>query len=296
MPRKSVSIWKEEKSLIELFEKAYAKLNLTLDVLGLREDGYHALQMVMHSVSLCDDVMLKITDEGSWRVSGSDAAMPLDEKNLAWKAVKAYFDGTDLNPGVEIFIEKRIPSGAGMAGGSSDAAAVLRGLNRHFGLHSQEELARRALLVGSDVPYCLVGSCMVAEGRGEILTEIFKMPECYVVIAKPELNISTPELFHAIDSEPIDRRPNLDAMCAALAFGDLHETAKELCNVFEPVAVKRHPERVQILHVLRKHALGAAMTGTGSACFGLFDDLDRANEAVQALHQLNVSVFLEKPV
>lgn len=280
----------------ELFEKAYAKLNLTLDVLGLRSDGYHDLQMIMHSVSLCDDVTVKVTEQGTWRVSGSDPAMPRDEKNLAWKAVEAYFDGTGLNPGVEIFIEKRIPSEAGMAGGSSDAAAVLRGLNRHFGLHDAEELARRALLVGSDVPYCLVGSCMVAEGRGEILTEIFKLPDCYVVIAKPSLSISTPELFRAIDAEPIEKRPHLDAICAALAFGDLHETAKELCNVFEPLAMKHHPEIAEILSILRKYALGAAMTGTGSACFGLFDNCERANTAVQALRQLNASVFLEKPV
>lgn len=282
--------------MTELFEKAYAKLNLTLDVLGLRPDGYHDLQMIMHSVSLCDDVTVRIAEEGPWHVAGSDPSMPTDEKNLAWKAVKAYFDGTTLNPGVEIFIEKRIPSGAGMAGGSSDAAAVLRALNRHFALHDEAELARRALLVGSDVPYCLVGTCMVAEGRGEILTEIFKLPDCFVVIAKPSLSISTPELFRAIDSHEIVRRPNLDAICAALAFGDLKETAKELCNVFEPVAQQRHPEVAQILTVLRSYALGAIMTGTGSACFGLFSDRERAEEAVRALRALGVSVCLEKPV
>ena len=282
--------------MTELFEKAYAKLNLTLDVLGLRPDGYHDLQMIMHSVSLCDDVTVRITDAGPWRVGGSDPAMPTDERNLAWKAIKAYFDGTDHNPGVDVFIEKCIPSGAGMAGGSSDAAAVLRALNRHFHLHNEEELAKRALQVGSDVPYCLIGSCMVAEGRGEILTEIFKLPDCYVVIAKPSLSISTPELFRAIDSHEIEKRPNLDAICAALAFGDLDETAKLLCNVFEPVAEQRHPEVAQILSVLREYALGAILTGTGSACFGLFSDLEWAESAVQALKELNVSVFLEKPV
>ena len=282
--------------MIELHEKAYAKLNLTLDVLGLRADGYHDLQMIMHSVSLCDDVTLKVSDKGPWLVRGSDPAMPTDEKNLAWKVVKAYFEGSDLKPGVEIFVEKRIPSGAGMAGGSSDAAAVLRALNRHFCLYDDLELARRALLVGSDVPYCLYGKSMVAEGRGEILTEIFQLPDCYVVIAKPEVSISTPELFRAIDAEPIEKRPHLDAICAALAFGDLAKTAKELCNVFEPVAMKRHPEITEILSVLRAHALGAAMTGTGSACFGLFDDLQKANAAVLELQKLNVAVFLEKPV
>lgn len=282
--------------MTELFEKAYAKLNLTLDVLGQRPDGYHDLQMIMHSVSLCDDVSVRITEQGPWRVHGSDSAMPCDDKNLAWKAAKAYFEGTNLTPGVEIFIEKRIPSGAGMAGGSSDAAAVLRALNRHFALYDDAQLAQRALQVGSDVPYCLVGGCMVAEGRGEILTEIFKLPDCFVVIAKPDVSISTPQLFRAIDSHEITKHPNLDAICAALAFGDLRETANELFNVFEPLAQEQHPEIAEILHILRSYALGAIMTGTGSACFGLFAERERAEAALLALQQLNVAVFLEKPV
>ncbi len=282
--------------MTELREKAYAKLNLTPDVLVLRPDGYHDMEMVMCSVSLSDDVTIELSDTGIWSVACSDAAMPRDEKNLAWKAAAAYFEGTGLKPGLEIYIEKRIPSGAGMAGGSSDAAAVLRALNRHYGLFDTEELAKRALKVGSDVPYCLIGGCQLAQGRGEILSPLSDLPDCFVLIAKPEVSISTPELFRAIDAAPIARRPDTSSMCDALERGDLDVIAAGLCNVFEPVAEARHESVAQILSVLRQESIGAVMTGTGSACFGLFRDETAAKATAERLRELDAAVFLEKPV
>ncbi len=283
--------------MTQLHEKAYAKLNLTLDVLSRRPDGYHDLQMVMQSVSLCDDVCLRVDDSGDWRIRGSGLPMPEDAGNLAWKAAECYFAGSALRPGLEISIEKRIPSEAGLAGGSSDAAAVLRALNRHFALYSEPELAARALQVGSDVPYCLAGGTKLAEGRGERLSQLPALPACAILIVKPRCAISTPELFGALDSSPVLLRPELPRMRAALERGDLRSIGALLCNVFEPLAMRHHPEIGAVLALLREsHCLGAAMTGTGSACFALYQQPERAQSAREAALRKGFATFLENPV
>ena len=278
-----------------LEERAWAKLNLSLAVLGKRPDGYHELDMVMQSVSLCDEVHIAVSDSGPWSVIGEN--MPLDQSNLAWKAAEAYFEGISQRPGLAIAIEKRIPSQAGLGGGSADAAAVLRALNRHYGFHSPEELARRALIVGSDVPYCLAGGTKRAGGRGERLSALQALPDCAIVIVKPSCACSTAALYAAIDREPEIPQPDTSALLDALDREDLPAIGASLCNAFEPLASREHPQIAALLAQLRgSGCLGAAMTGSGSACFALYGEEAAARRAADDLKAADRQIFLARPV
>ena len=192
-----------------LYEGAYAKLNLTLDVLGKREDGYHDLQSVMQTISIRDDIEIDVGTGKPWKLLCSAEGIPVDEKNLAWKAAKVYCDAMHKDPdGLEIRITKRIPSGAGMGGGSADAAAVLRALNRHYGNPlSIFALAELGAQVGSDVPFCTLCGTAMVEGRGERLRKLPDMPDCVFVVCKPEFSVSTPELYKKIDEVAIAQHP-----------------------------------------------------------------------------------------
>ena len=200
---------------------ANAKLNLTLDVLGKREDGYHDLRMIMQSVTLADRLTLEDTGAGEVRVRTDLSFLPTGEKNLAAQAALRYWQARGEGPrGLDIAIQKRIPVCAGMGGGSSDAAAVLRALNDRDGApFSREELARIGEQVGSDVPYCVLGGTALAEGKGEALTPLPPLPRCWAVVCKPEFSISTPELFARIDSVRLRRRPDTRGAVAALEAG-----------------------------------------------------------------------------
>ena len=196
---------------VVLRETAYGKLNLTLDILGKRPDGYHDLEMVMCSVDLADELTLELGAGGGWSVTCDRAELPQDEGNLCWRAARSYFDAAGLDPdGLRIRVRKSIPAQAGMAGGSSDAAAVLRALNRHYGRFSGAALREIGLQVGSDVPYCLFGGVALARGRGEELTRLPDLPgELHFVLAKPDFSVSTPELFREIgraDGVPQSRK------------------------------------------------------------------------------------------
>ena len=280
-----------------LSEHAWAKLNLSLDILGLRPDGYHELEMVMQTVSLCDEVNLTLSPSGPWSICGSGLPMPLDETNLAWRAAEAYFAGTGLHPGLEIRVEKRIPSQAGLGGGSADAAAVLRALQRHYGLYSQEKLETLALSLGSDVPFCLLGGCRLARGRGEQLSELPALPDCGILIVKPACAISTGCLYRATDAEQKLPHPDTAALTKALGKGDLPAAGKLLCNSFEPLACRLYPEVEQLLAALKQtRCLGAAMTGSGSACFAIYEDAQAAREALEALSDPNWLCFVANSV
>lgn len=258
--------------MTELFEKAYAKLNLTLDIIGKRDDGYHDLKSVMQTVSFCDDVYITLGTGEAWRLTCDREGMPCDERNLAWKAAKAFFDTQGLDPnGIHIHIVKRLPSQAGMGGGSADAAAVLRALNRHYGEPlTVMELADLGATFGSDVPFCVVGGTCMCEGRGEILTVLPAMPPCTIVGVKPPFPVSTPFLFRKIDSVPVYTRPDNDAVVRALEAGDISAIADLICNVFDPVVSAEHPEIDEIKAIYRSFgAIGAQMTGSGSACFAI---------------------------
>ena len=276
--------------------QAFAKLNLTLDILGKREDGYHDLRMVMQSITLADTLTLEENQGEGLRVSANLRFLPTGEKNLAAAAALRFWEALGREPeDLDIRIEKRIPVCAGMAGGSSDAAAVLRALNQRAGEpFAPKELARLGERVGSDVPYCVLGGTALAEGRGEVLTPLPPLPRCWVVACKPDFPISTPELFAQADRVKLRRRPDTAGLVAALEAGDLGGVARRMYNVFEDVLPARlYPRVAEIKNVLIQcGALGANMSGSGPTAFGLFDRLEAAQEARACLAQRYRDTFL----
>ena len=280
--------------------QARAKLNLTLDVLGCREDGYHDLRMVMQSIDLTDTLVVRPGTGEGIQVGTNLNFLPNGDKNLAAIAARQFWKALGKEPvPLDIEIQKRIPVCAGMAGGSSDAAAVLRGLNEQEGCpFSRKELARVGESVGSDVPYCVLGGTALAEGRGEILTVLPPLPKCHVVVCKPDFPISTPELFHRIDSVKVRRRPDTAGVLAALEAGDLEGVARRMYNVFEDVLTERQAAQVtEIKRTLIEYgALGATMSGTGPTAFGLFSDRKQAEQAYEVLARDYRETYLTQTV
>ncbi|MDD5864577.1 MAG: 4-(cytidine 5'-diphospho)-2-C-methyl-D-erythritol kinase [Firmicutes bacterium] len=282
-----------------LYEGAFAKLNLTLDVLGKRGDGYHDLQSVMQTISIRDDVEIDVGTGKPWRLLCSKEGIPTDENNLAWKAAKVYCDTLKLDPeGLEIRIVKRIPSQAGLGGGSADAAAVLRALNRHFGSPlSILALAELGAQVGSDVPFCVVGGTAMVEGRGERLRKLPDMPDCVFVVCKPEFSVSTPELYRKIDEVAIPHHPDNQAMESALLAGDLGKIADNLYNVFDPVVTSDNLELNYIKSICNSYgSLGQQMTGSGSAVFAILESFEYAAVVCSMLKENYPNIFIAKPV
>ena len=282
-----------------LYEGAYAKINLTLDVLGKREDGYHDLKSVMQTLSIRDDIEIDVGTGKPWRILCDKEGIPCDETNLAWKAAEVYCDTMGKDPkGLEIRITKRIPSQAGMGGGSADAAAVLRALNRHYGNPlSILALAELGTQVGSDVPFCVVGGTCVCEGRGEKLRKLPDMPKCIFVVVKPRFSVSTPELYRKIDDAAIAKRPDQQAMESALLAGDLLKVANNLCNVFDPVVTDEHLELNYIKSVMHQYgAVGYQMTGSGSAVYAIVSEFEVAAVICNMLKDSYPDVFIGMPV
>ena len=319
--------------MITLYETAYGKLNLTLDVLGRRPDGYHDLEMVMISVSLADRLTLELGGGGDWAVTCNRPGIPQGPENLCWRAAEVYCRAAGVDPaGLRIHIQKEIPAQAGMAGGSSDAAAVLRALNRHYGAFDEERLRALGLTVGSDVPYCLFGGAALARGRGEVLTRLPALPEdlCFVLV-KPDFAVSTPSLFREIDAQGVQARPapdpafrgaqcapaeasgtrypcrgaqcapaapaSADAMLRAIEAQNPCAIGAALQNAFEPLVAARYP----VVEALRRSllscgALGARLTGTGSVVYGLFSSKYRAAAAALFLREQYPEVHLVTPV
>ena len=277
---------------------AYAKLNLSLDVLEKRPDGYHEMRMVMQAVDLCDRLWLEIGTGKPLSMRSNLGFLPADGRNLAAAAALRLAEDTGADwGGLSITLDKTIPVCAGLAGGSADAAAVLRGLNALAGLElPPERLEEIGARVGSDVPYCVRGGTALAEGRGEMLTDLPPLPACWAVIAKPAFPVSTPELFRALDALRIRRRPDTAGLTAALAAGDLEGVARRMYNVFEDALPPRRGAEVQQLKtaLIQQGALGASMSGTGSAVFGLFDSEGAARRAKTALSQLCPTCFLAR--
>lgn len=276
-------------------ERAWAKINLTLDVLGKRDDGYHELAMVMESVDLADILRFSHSGQGI-QVKTNLAFLPQGPTNLAAKAALCFAKATGIpvEP-LTIEIEKRIPVCAGTAGGSSDAAAVLRYLNRATGADlSDQALRKLGEQVGSDVPYCVTGGTALAQGRGEILTPLPGLPRCALVLCKPPFSISTPVLFDQLDRHKLRRRPDTQGILKALESGDLAGVARRLYNVFEDVLPPRQARSVAEIknRLITEGALGAVMTGTGSTVYGLFDDEGLAQRALEDLQESYSETFL----
>lgn len=256
-------------------EYAYAKLNLTLDVTAKRDDGYHDMLMVMQTVSITDSVVLEQTGEKGIHAACNFRYIPTDERNLAVRAAGAFLDTIgEEKDGILIRMDKTIPVGAGMAGGSADAAAVLRGMNRLYGSRmNRRDLEKLGERIGSDVAFCIAGGTSLARGRGEVLEDLTPMPDCAIVVCKPGFSISTPELFRKLDQIGLRTHPDTTGMLSALESGNLKEISMRMFNVFEEVEDRRMRSETEIKHVLLDYgALGAVMTGTGSAVFGVFSD------------------------
>ena len=282
-----------------IFEPAYAKLNLTLDVLGKREDGYHDLKSVMQTVSIRDDIELDIGTGKLWVLRCDKEGIPTDSRNLAWKAAEVYCEAMGKDPdGLEIRITKRIPSEAGMGGGSADAAAVLRALNQYYGNPlSILALAELGARVGSDVPFCVVGGTCMVEGRGERLRKLADMPDCFFVVVKPDFSCSTAELYRKIDETEIAKRPNHQAMESALLAGDLGRVCENIWNVFDPVVTQEHLELNYIKSIFNSYgAVGYQMTGSGSAVFAVAPSFEFAAVMCDMLRGNYPNVFIGKPV
>ena len=282
-----------------LYECAYAKLNLTLDVLDKRPDNFHDLQSVMQTISIRDDIEIDIGTGEPWKLECDKEGIPRDERNLAWKAAKVYFDTMKLDPdGITIRITKRIPSEAGLGGGSADAAAVLRALNRHYDNPlSILALAEVGASVGSDVPFCVIGGTAMVEGRGERIRKLPDMPDCVFVVCKPEFSISTPELYKKIDETVIAKRPDNAAMESALLAGDLGKVAENLCNVFDPLVTAEHLELNYIKSIFNSYgSVGQQMTGSGSAVFAIVHEFEFAAVICDMLKANYPQVFIAKPV
>ena len=280
--------------------QAPAKINLTLDILGTRPDGYHEMDMVMQSVSLCDEITLDLGSPGGIRAESGLRFLPNDKGNLAVAAAVAFRKATGQTwEDLHIGIRKHIPVCAGTAGGSSDAAAVLRGLNDLTGAGlDREALARIGQEVGSDVPYCVLGGTALARGRGEILTPLPSLPPCHIVLCQPAFSISTPALFRAWDKKKRRLRPDTNGMLEALAQGDLVGVGRRMFNVFEGVLNPQQRREIESIKnaLIQAGALGAAMSGSGPTVLGLFDREDLAGEAVRQLRKTYDEVFLTQPV
>lgn len=270
--------------------EAHAKINLSLEVFGLRPDGYHELRSVVAPIALADGLELTESDETT-----SDSGYPDD---LAVKAVRVLSRSCGVSRGVRIHMDKHIPAGGGLGGGSADAAAVLRALNRHYDAPlSIMALAELGAEVGSDVPFCVLGGTAMVEGRGERIRRLPNMPDCVFVICKPEFSVSTPELYQKIDTVAIADRPDNRAMEAAILAGDLAKVAENVCNVFDPVVTSDHLELNYIKSVCHSYgALAQQMTGSGSAIFAIMDSFEYAAVVCNMLKENYPRVFIGKPV
>ena len=278
--------------------QAHAKINLTLDILRKREDGYHDLQMVMQAVTLADQLTVVPAQGAEGRALSDLHFLPTGGKNLAQMAAAAFRQATGLGGEVDVSIQKHVPVCAGLAGGSADAAAVLTALNQLTGAGlSRLELAKIGEAVGSDVPFCVLGGTALAEGRGELLTPLAPLPPCQIVICKPPFSISTPRLFGRVNVRKIVRRPDTAGVMAALEAGDLAGVARRMYNVFEDVLEPRRAAEIGEIKaaLIDCGALGASMSGSGPSVFGLFDGEEGARAACGRLRETYRDVFLCAP-
>lgn len=265
--------------------KAYAKINIGLDVLWRREDGYHELKMIMQTVDICDDLVFEKTKEQGIVIQTDREELPVDGGNLIYKAADLLFQDKKITEGVKITLTKRIPIAAGMAGGSSDAAATMHGLNELFGMgYSIQELQELGVKLGADVPYCLVGGTMLSEGIGEILTPLPAPPDCSLVVAKPDINVSTAFVYGNLHADRLTYHPDIDGMVEALRTGNLRGITDRLGNVLETVTVKEYPVIEEIKDLLRNMgAENALMSGSGPSVFGIFTEREAAEAAARAV-------------
>ncbi|MFA5880926.1 MAG: 4-(cytidine 5'-diphospho)-2-C-methyl-D-erythritol kinase [Eubacteriales bacterium] len=274
--------------------KARAKINLTLDVLGKRPDGYHEVEMVMQTIGLHDELMIEDAESGI-TVTTNNPGLPGGESNTAYRAAKMMIDSLQIDRGVKIHIIKGIPVSAGLAGGSTDAAAVIKGLNHLWNLNlSREDLVTRAAQIGSDVPFCIRGGTALARGRGELLAELPDIPEIWLVLAKPLLEVSTAEIYQNFDPRRVIERPNTGAMIKAVRDGNISGITENLANVLESVTLSRYPVVLQVKQAMEDSGVRRAlMSGSGPTVFGLVDSQIKAKMTVTRLRERLPGMFAE---
>ena len=303
----------------QLTRKAYAKINLGLDALKKRVDGYHELAMVMQTVDICDELTFTVKEtpgielavewsKDGWTNAALDSfpragevqPVPSDQKNLVWRVAELLMDEFGIKKGVKITLKKRIPVAAGMAGGSSDCAATLHGINELFELGlSLEELQARGVKLGADVPYCLLGGTALAEGIGEILTPLLPMPGCHLVVAKPAVSVSTPFVFKQLRVNELEVHPDIAGMCAAIRDNNLDGVIARLGNVLETATIPHFPVVGDLKEELKRlGADGVLMSGSGPTVFGIFKSEKHAQEAADELKKtgLAAQIFVTRPV
>ena len=270
---------------------AYAKVNLGLDVLRRREDGYHELRMIMQTVDLYDTLTLEKTTEMGIVMTCNIEGLPCDERNLVYKSAKLMFEEYKLPGGIRIHLEKRIPMAAGMAGGSTDAAAVFNGMNELYALGiAKERLCELGVRIGADVPYCIVGGTALSEGIGEVLTVLPNVPDCVVLIAKPDFDVSTKYVFENLHANSLTYHPDIDAMAEAIRAGDLNGVVKVMDNVLETVTEAKYTEITDIKNIMRENgAMRAMMSGSGPTVFGLYEKKEDAKKAADAIRKCNLA-------
>ena len=267
--------------------RALAKINLGMDILRKREDGYHEVRMIMQTIQMYDVLEIRRVKKPGISLSVNYPYIPNDERNLVYKAAKLLMDEFQVKSGVDIRLEKFIPVAAGMAGGSSDAAAALVGINRLFKLGlSEKDLMDRAVNIGADVPYCVMRGTALAEGIGEKLTRITPVPDCFVLIGKPGINVSTKAAYESLQLDKITTHPDIDGMIKDIECGNLLAMTEKMGNVFEPGIIGKYPVIGEIKELMEAHgALKAMMSGSGPTVFGIFDDRKKMEAAAAALRE-----------
>lgn len=273
----------------EISGKAYGKINLSLDVVGRREDGYHLVRMIMQTVDIYDTITIRKTEEAGIALRTDSGVLPADPSNLVWRAADVMCRAFGLSDGLEILLEKRIPIAAGMAGGSADAAAVFRLLRTLYGLDAPDErLEELSLPLGADIPFCIKGGTQLCEGIGEVLTPLPAPPKVSLVVCKPNLYVATPWVYRAYDSIPEEKihHPDVDGMVQSIRQGDLSAMCRGLGNVLEQQTGAEYPIIGELEHFLAEHgAIGCRMTGSGPTVFAVYEEAAAADAAYRALRE-----------
>lgn len=271
--------------------KALAKINLGLDVVRRREDGYHEVRMIMQTIQLYDRLDIKRTQEPGIQIQTNLSFLPVNENNLIYKAAKLLMDEFSITDGVSVKLDKRIPVAAGMAGGSTDAAAMLIGVNRLFSLGlTKRQLMERGVQIGADVPYCIMRGTALAEGIGEALSPLPPMVKCPVLVAKPSISVSTKFVYQNLKLDDTTIHPDIDRLIDDIKAKNLHDIAAHMGNVLETVTIPNYPVIDEIKkHMLSNGAVGAMMSGSGPTVFGLFDNEDTAKKAYKAMRSSHLA-------
>ena len=285
---------------MKIERNAYAKINLGLDVVGKREDGYHIVRMIMQNVDIYDTLTFEENDTGDINLSIPGSDLPIGKDNLICKVANQLKEKYGVNKGADIELIKRIPVAAGMAGGSTDAAAAYLALNELWGLGLDSgELCELAVKLGADIPYCIIGGTALAEGIGEELTVIKDMPSCHIVVAKPEIGVSTPWVYKELDKKGIDVHPDIDGVRKAIEDGDVHKICDLIGNVLEPVTAGEHEVIGKLEKIMEDNgAIRAFMTGSGPTVFGIFDNKETAEGAYKAVEESGLApqLFVTTPI